>query len=220
MLPTVETRWFMAGPLPQDTLQWFQRGAPAPSLKPAPRTDRYLLVPGVTGLGVKLREGRFEVKRRDADFGLTALASRTTGRLAVWRKWSFQVSSDVVTVDEDWISISKERYLRKFTVQGSASIAEVDPSTYPECGCSVELTRLRAGHDDREADWWSVGLEALGPDPSQLRTELRVVAAHFFEREDCPSLRVEDSLDYPEWLTSFATESRPVTRRSAPPAAR
>jgi len=90
MLPSVEARWFMAGPVPSEAQHWFQRWELAPRTER--RTDSYLLLPGITSVGVKLRDGKFEVKRRDADFGLTPLGSRATGRLAFWRKWSFTIT--------------------------------------------------------------------------------------------------------------------------------
>jgi hypothetical protein len=209
MLVTVETRWFLEGPLPPEVLRWFQRDGA--SVKPAHRIDRYLLAPGCTAIGMKLREGRFEVKRRDKDLGVLRLAPGVTGRLALWRKWGFQVSgAQSDSPDENWVGVEKERWLRKFVTQGSA-LKEIDANDFGAGGCSIELTRLAINGEP----WWSIGLESVG-EPPQAREELQSVAAHFFESggDSAPpalSLQVEDSLDYPEWLASFSRE--PITRR-------
>jgi hypothetical protein len=115
----------------------------------------------MTSVGIKLREGKLEVKRRDIDFGFAPLGSRVTGRLALWRKWSFTVAGSDRTgaPDDDWISIEKKRRLRKYAINGITGLTAADPDTFPEHGCSVELTEMKV----RNVEWWSVGLEAFGP---------------------------------------------------------
>jgi hypothetical protein len=190
----------MAGRPAEEVQRWFERRGPV--INAEPRTDRYLCLPGTTSIGIKLREGKFEVKRRDIDFGFAPLGSGVIGRLALWRKWSFTVSGAdrMEAPDDDWISIEKKRRLRKYAINGISGSAAVDPDTFPECGCSVELTRMKV----RDVEWWSVGFEAFGPDEGQLRHTLELVATTCFDSGDHPALHGENSFDYPEWLAGLA----------------
>ena len=54
-LATVEARWFGDGPLTADLVAWFEEAGDV-AVEP-PRTDRYLRLPGVEGVGVKWRAG-------------------------------------------------------------------------------------------------------------------------------------------------------------------
>jgi hypothetical protein len=200
MLPTVEARWFMAGRPAEEVQRWFERRGPVTNAQP--RTDSYLCLPGMTSIGVKLREGKLEVKRRDIDFGLAPLGSRATGRLGLWRKWSFTVAGTDRTEapDDDWISIEKKRRLRKYAISGITGLTAVDPDSFPERGCSVELTEMNV----RDVEWWSVGFEAFGPDEAHLRGTLELVATTCLDSQDHPALHAENSFDYPEWLAGLA----------------
>lgn len=160
MLPSVEARWFISGPLPEKLRTWFEQGMLVAAERKI-RTDRYLSLPGVASIGVKLREGKFEVKRRDADFGLTPIGSRAIGRLGLWRKWSFTIADKggEEGPDTHWLSIEKTRLLRKYILENGA-VTSVDPAKiFSEFGCTVELTTLKV----RDVDWWSFGFEAFGP---------------------------------------------------------
>ena len=199
MLPSVEARWFMRGTVPKEALDWIQRWECAGSA-PEERDDHYLCLPGATSLGVKLRDGRFEVKRRDIDMGLVPLGDRVAGRLALWRKWSFKLEGDSGKKAPDgyWITIEKERYLRKYEIVND-SLKAVEPNKFPVRGCTVELTQLQV----RGTTWWSLGFEAFGPHDDELRSTLTLVAEKCFTRGDHPTLDSESSFDYPEWLVSL-----------------
>jgi hypothetical protein len=198
MPATVEARWFMAGRPAREVQRWFERSGPVTSAKP--RTDSYLCLPGMTSIGIKLREGKFEVKRRDIDFGLVPLGSRVTGRVGLWRKWSFAVVGTERTEapGDGWISIEKKRRLRKYTINDITGLTAVDPDSFPERGCSVELTQMKV----RDVEWWSVGFEAFGPDEARLRGTLEMAASTCLDFQDHPTLQTEDAFDYPEWLAS------------------
>jgi len=177
--------------------QWFQQAEVAPLIEE--RTDHYLVLRELAFISIKLRGGRFEVKRRDADFGPAVFGSRVNGRLALWRKWGFAVTGEGATSppDHHWATVDKERHLRKYSVGSAGVLSAVDPKTFPEQGCTIELTRLKV----RGAEWWSVGFEAFGPDEAQLQGTLKCVAALAFDLGDHPEFRREDSFDYPEWLS-------------------
>jgi hypothetical protein len=165
------------------------------------RTDHYLFLPGIASVGVKLREGKFEVKRRDADFGIAPIGSRAIGRLGFWRKWSFTIADNggEKALDGLWFSVQKRRLLRKYVLD-NRSFRSVDPGKiYTDSGCTVELTALKV----RDVDWWSFGFEAFGPDENRLRKTLEQVATTCLDGFDHPGLSGENSYDYPEWLASL-----------------
>ncbi len=200
MLQSAEARWFMRGAVPIEALDWIQQWELAPC-KPEEREDHYLDLPDTASIGVKLRDGKFEVKRRDAYLGTVPLGSRVTGRLALWRKWSYKVAGDDVQKSPDghWFTVEKKRFLRKYSHESSGLIP-AEPKSFPARGCTVELTLIQA----RDAKWWSVGLEAFGPDEGGLRDTLILAAAKCFTAgSHYPSLSVNDSFDYPEWLLSI-----------------
>ena len=82
---TVEARWFGAGALPSALAAWFERAGGSTE---APRTDRYLQLPGVEAVGVKWRAGRFELKARRARPAATVVWQATPSPLEAWLKWS------------------------------------------------------------------------------------------------------------------------------------
>ena len=76
MLPSVEARWFMRGAVPVEALDWIKRWD-LPPTTPDEREDHYLRLPETAAIGVKLREGRCEVKRRDIDLGQAGINLKT-----------------------------------------------------------------------------------------------------------------------------------------------
>ena len=64
---TLEVRWFFPGTIPEPGVKdWFLHtprfGAELTDEHGKAREDIYLLTPGTTAMGPKLREGRFEIK--------------------------------------------------------------------------------------------------------------------------------------------------------------
>ena len=199
MVASVEARWFLQGSATPEALNWIQKSNRQPT-KAEERQDHYVDLSGEV-LGVKLRDGKLEVKRRDFELGLAPLGSRATGRLALWRKWSFKVGENSANKapDDFWTTVEKERYLCKYSMDGGG-LKDVDPSCFPTSGCTVELTQIKVS----ATRWWSVGFEAFGTDENRLRDTLVQVATHSFAQDDYPTLQAEDSFDYPEWLASLS----------------
>src|SRR5438093_13146168 len=87
MSTTAEVRWFFEGQVPDEIEQWFCRSNLA--LKAAPREDHYLLFPAVLGLGLKLREGRLEVKTLIKTLGVRSFTADVAGTVQVWKKEAY-----------------------------------------------------------------------------------------------------------------------------------
>jgi hypothetical protein len=186
LLHSAEVRWFFPGILQDAVLGAFQ------GRNEATRCDRYLRLPGVDTVGVKLRQGRFEVKARRGPVEAVTFTDEVSGCADCWAKWACaadkldQLTSLLVEEPSDWTDIEKTRWTR---VSGD-----------PTGGCQVELTRIVVAG----SHWWTLGLEAVGP-MDAVRARLRDGATAFFEREygrlelDA-ALCAATSASYPVWL--------------------
>ena len=201
MFPTVEVRWFYKGAVPPRVEAWFLQGEGEPDQQPS-RVDYYLRVVDGASLGVKLREGRIEVKQRYGQYGAERFRERTSGRVAHWRKWSFELArmqaemGNLGIPDLSWIKVRKERWLRRYEVNGEEVVVAASDRGYLAPGCEVELTRVYLAGDAS----WTVCLEAFGGEDA-VGSALLPVARHVFEAtHNPPALGVEDSYGYPRWL--------------------
>lgn len=182
MLISTELRWFYPGKLPEDIFAWFNSGNLGQT--PEQREDIYLFVaPDCDYMGVKLRQGRLEVKWRKAELGTISFGDLVEGRLEKWGKWlcedwtgeSFQPQS-VVTKSE-WLRVKKVRQQRT------------------QRDCSVEITQLTINGDC----WWSLAFEAVGKEQDEI-SNLQAVGSNIFQTYAHRPLQVQDSYAYPCWL--------------------
>lgn len=209
MLISAELRWFERGTLPEAIAQWFQHEL-GDYLAPAEeRVDIYLYLPKCEYMGIKLRQGRLEVKWRKAELGIMRFGDAVEGKAEKWGKWLCEDSSlesfqpqDVVGV---WVSVKKKRCLRRFAMQPSQrqyqvipgkSIKAVPINESIDQGCTVELTQLSINGNN----WWSLAFEAFGEDDF-LMDNLQAVASKVFQTSGSLKLQVQESYAYPSWLS-------------------
>ena len=204
MFPSMEVRWFYQGTVPAEVAEWFQSGTGRAEAQ-APRVDYYLDLQEMDGLGIKLREGKVEVKRRQRQYGIRCFCEQAAGLVEHWRKWSFELSmgegalSDSLRPASSWMAVRKERQLRKYRVEEDDHLVPVPAEAYPERGCSVELSSLCV----EGQDWWSLCFEAFG-DESSLRQTLLLVVEEVLACEGVPfPLDANASYGYPRWLVAL-----------------
>ena len=204
-LPSLEVRWIFPGQLDSAVAGWFSGSQP----EMESREDAYLLDPGMGGLSVKVRAGRaLDVKMFLGSPGILELPGGARGRLQYWRKWSFPFSPlGLATIDPGgWRRVRKQRRVISFSLAGEriARAPEVPAPAGLQARCAVELTELRVPYQGpHHQEWWSLGLEATGPDES-LRHGLEATAALVLA-QDLPGgvdLRIDDSRSYADWLRS------------------
>lgn len=195
MFPTAEVRWFLEGPIPAEARRWFRAVAGDPEVEV--RTDRYVRPTSPDGLGVKWRSGKLEVKRRVEVVGEEQVHARVAGRVERWRKWSFPLAppAELAQPAGDWIAVAKRRQVRYFAADPDR-IRWVESGEIPAHLCGLELGAVRIG----DAEWWSVCLEAFGPDEAALVERLRRVATHVVAGGEPPTLGAEHAQSYPAWL--------------------
>jgi hypothetical protein len=200
MQATMEVRWFYGGTIPPDMVGWFHQ-ADQHSADPSPRVDHYLRIAEGDTLGIKLREGRIELKQRHRQYGAVRLHGWVAGIMEHWRKWSFPLAGlndglkGAAHPASDWIDVYKRRWLQRYEVLDEEKIAAVSSQYYPDQGCDFELTEVRAAG----AAWWTLGFEAFGNEDT-IQENLRLLADRVLGFTDPPVLAVEDSYGYPRWL--------------------
>lgn len=161
-----EVRWFFDGKVDLHPLlrRWFESNTPVhkrgdfgPPVwmgRLDGQPDVYLLVPGADDMGIKWREGNFQIKGRAASLGVHEFCGRFQGSVERWIRWSYGNLPDSyhrLFADGDkkgllTVSVRKTRALRKIrldTYIGSAE--EVDPKAFIDRGINFELTDLEVG---------------------------------------------------------------------------
>ncbi|MBW4663021.1 MAG: hypothetical protein KME01_02285 [Chroococcus sp. CMT-3BRIN-NPC107] len=202
MLSTTELRWFYPGKLPEAISAWFNAQYLGKALEsPEKREDIYLYVASDCDyMGIKLRQGRLEIKWRKAELGILRVIEGVEGKLETWNKWTCEDSTaknfqpQSVIDKSHWVRVSKVRQQRKYQVLSKNLVQDVPLNTIFDNGCDVELTQLNISGND----WWSIALEAFG----ESTDNLPVVANRVFQRYNALALAAKNSFAYPSWLTT------------------
>jgi hypothetical protein len=213
MLRSAEVRWIIPGALPDEALSWFSAGQAVDSW--GVQAHEYLVFPDCRSVGVKMREGRFEIKAMLDVPQPLSLGTGIQGTAEEWVKWSFasgglQIIGPELRRAGFWLKVHKERFLRTFSadegnlVQVTARLGSEQRSLL-RAGCNMELTRIEAEVNPRF--WFSLGFEAFGPSPLASRSLLLETVHFFFHRYGgMPGISLDErnSLSYPAWLAKVA----------------
>ena len=208
MYPSMEVRWFGKGTVPQHVQEWFRRVwrmGEDPFCSVGSRTDYYFRLGGNDSLGIKLREGKMEVKQRLHQQGVVTPHQRGSGLVEEWRKWSYALSEAAIDAmqssspDPFWVGVAKVRTLCKYKVTGDRKVLAVSADAFPDEGGQVELTRLTVQGNE----WWTVGFEAWGKE-TPMQECLNLVVKHVLADSEPPVFDAEDSYSYPKWLAQVS----------------
>lgn len=203
---SAEVRWFFEGDVPANVARWF--AAFEPVEEPA-RSDRYAVLKGALGLGVKLRSGRFEIKTRTGSERSTLLAPRAMGPVEEWLKWSLAgdwtvgLAATLGELDQPVaIDVAKERQLVRLSLI-DGNVQRSPAGEVPGTGCRVELATV----DVQDERWWTLGAEAYA-DAACRRATLRACLASLLRPSPPPlNLPAVASAAYPKWLQQWAYSS-------------
>lgn len=198
MFSTDEARWFFKGSIPASILVWFAAQDCVTAVQPA-RVDYYLRLNRDDTLGIKLREGRIEVKQRTHPGEFIRFSEQTAGVAESWRKWSFglAVADENVTESTQWVGVWKSRRWCLFEMGADGRFLPNPVNAMPEQGCACEMTQVRLMNTSEM--WWTLGFEAFGAETGR-RDRLLLVAKLFLEQANAPVLTVKNSYSYPTWL--------------------
>lgn len=212
MVYSAEIRWFFVAEAEVAILQeWFK------SYKQFftgnwSRADYYLWQPNIKTTGVKLREGKLEIKILLAGQKELPIGSINSGITNNWVKYSFNLpdsdeesnkllaqfsSQPVSTRDDCWVRVDKERLLVKFSLENS-ELKNIAPDAWPDEGCGLELTKIKVN----QKTYYTFGLEAFS------KTRLQEHVLHRVINEIMPAIKVTNlqvphSQAYPEFLASL-----------------
>ncbi|MGB7394725.1 MAG: hypothetical protein WA913_10055, partial [Pricia sp.] len=159
MHKTKEVRWFFR-PGIERVEDWFDGLENATRQT---RTDNYLKLKN-DDIGVKLRDGKVEIKHRIGTRAKGCLRMNIWGHYDDFIKWSFDADqsdalfSQVLEGEyETWIPVEKERRLVQLTEANGGIVTESVSADVP-FGCQVEYSQIRLN----EEIWHTFGLEWFG----------------------------------------------------------
>ena len=207
MLHTAEARWFIPEALPDTVLEWFKGGQPLDS--EGVQVHEYLLFQDCESVGVKLRDGRLEIKAMRGPSQPLSLPAGIRGRTEQWVKWSL-ASEALRTIDEAlhqsgrWLKVRKERFLRRFySERGRLKEITILQGPFPLTGCTIEVARVDVDADPQS--WYSLGFEAFGPLAVTAGILDDALFSFFNEQGPAPGrgLTENESAGYPAWLAKL-----------------
>lgn len=199
-IDTAEIRWFFKGHIPSELQSWLKR-LDGTYEEQDSRTDSYLILPDYSRLGIKLREGRMEVKKMQVT-GRSYSSGGINGTLEQWTKWSSSIEAagnaySLLQQDgSNWLRVQKSRAVQKYGITGSSGLTRFPDSGYPAAGIAVELSALIA----LEKSWWTFGIECFG-EKNTVMTHLLALIPKLTTGIPLSLCRAENSAGYPEWIT-------------------
>jgi hypothetical protein len=195
---TTEIRWFVTGQIPNAVDGWFDNCSGDWYAQPE-RTDTYYRLSEGNSLGIKLRQGRLELKERTGPGDLVRIQKDIIGLIEPWRKWSFELAGELDarswdrSADRFWLAVKKTRKVRFYRLTTSGPLM---PQDFAQGSvCQVELTSVLV----QDIQWWSLGFEASGEEANQ-RELLMTVVEKLLEHTEGIHLSEIDSMSYPQWL--------------------
>ena len=194
-LQTLETRWFYPGGIPSEFELWFG-SLDRVEIFP-PRIDLYLYGVG-EDLGIKLREGRLEIKQRTAEHGQTLFSPGVSGLLEEWIKWSMAVEGsafDELSEQESWLAVRKTRQQVSFSLLDHGELVPIDSREFPPNGGSFELTKVFV----LDQLWWTVGVEVFGK-PDKMKEAFNKILRFVLDRGLGWHFDLDYSTAYPGWM--------------------
>lgn len=183
---TWEVRWFLDGAAPARVVERFagERGQ---------RRDTYLIIPNANELGIKLREGRLEVKGRLRSESERAFAPAARGQFELWSKWSYDAEG-WQTASIPQVQVGKTRYERHYVACSDGTFERRTQNAAEEASVHVEVAQLRVG----SRSFWSFGLEYLAKD-GELPVQLPGLVTDVVSELQL-ELPAAECVSYPGWL--------------------
>ncbi len=187
---TIETRWFIKGKIPEEIQIWYDNSGEE-SLKQAARTDHYLRMLTDESQGVKLREGRIEIKKRTGELGMQSFSAACEGHVDTWCKWSFILaeihkSGTIFNDQGNLVKVAKERWLKRILANNLV--------------CLWELTGVNV--DGHSGQWWTIAFEAFGEQPD-LSAEFSEIVKQYSKDIQADYLNKQNSMSYSAWLSTL-----------------
>jgi hypothetical protein len=204
-LISLELRWFFDKEVSPAADKWFREKLPDTEISPMDaRSDIYLFTSQNDDFGTKLREGRLEIKWRQAVQPFSG-AHGIVGQMERWVRWSWEDPGgpgpgDVkawAAPSGPWVTVSKKRWQRKYAWDNGKFKPSPAKQIF-EMGAAVEVTALELdGHT-----YGTILVETFAPE-KQLQEKLLYAAVEYLWREyPDPLPTATQSYGYPHWLST------------------
>ncbi|MBL7128953.1 MAG: hypothetical protein ISS16_08210 [Ignavibacteria bacterium] len=203
MFPTLEVRWFYKDSESDDNYLKVFKNVLQFEEQPA-RVDHYYYFTSEGSMGIKIREGRLEIKNCFRDYSIVLFNRQVEGKVEFWHKWSFEINQTdsnyqkVLDSNNSWITVKKERTLCKYKITKDEQVSVLSNAEYSENICNVELTNILI----RDKKWWSLGFESYG-DEGSLFENLILVVREVLSDNRLLSFQADNSFGYPQWIDLF-----------------
>ncbi len=201
MFDTTEIRWFLKGRIPFKVGEWFEN-CPGEWHAQPQRTDYYYRLREGKSLGIKIRQGRIELKERTSSPEIVHIQRNVIGVIEDWRKWGLELSEELDVENwqhfsgRSWLPVKKSRRLRMYGLASDSTL--ISQEFIQGSVCQVELTSVFV----QNSMWWSLGLESSGVQANRKETFLDV-ANELLRNVEGFRLLKDDSMSYPEWLRAI-----------------
>ena len=208
MVSSHEVRWFIEGSIDAHPAlkRWIESG-PFPCKwtgRLGGKPDAYLVIPGAIDMGLKWREGQFQIKGLESSLGTQIFRGGHVGKIERWLKWSY-AGSDIEQTFGGWfrnpqvVEVFKTRCLRRFRLNPfSHQPIEIGGSDSADRGASLEVTDLRV----HEKGYCSVAIEGF-PNDSEMHEDFTILVNFLFENFNGYELTESNSKSYPAWLQTL-----------------
>jgi len=156
---TTEVRWFDKGSIPPAMKSWFTKIHPKVWTE-AERTDFYYSLPNDDTIGIKLRENRIEIKKRQAVSKPIRFTPQATGAIETWEKRSIAlhpagINFDEIATDAIWVGVRKRRNLQRYRLIESLAPIPIAYHRRAPQEFTLELSQIRIGKEHR----WTIAFE-------------------------------------------------------------
>jgi hypothetical protein len=196
LFQSLEIRWFSENPIPA-TERWFEKYDLISAAQDI-RTDYYLIPALSKGMGIKLREGKIEIKSRLAKSIAKDILPNVSGLEERYQKWSFPINESteefqkLISDSTNWLPVIKERRALILDDSDNSDIQNRihAPGTILQAGCQFEYTRIFISNKT----FFTIGLECFGKDYSG--PDLMTLRDFFGDSE----LSLNNSMGYVDFL--------------------
>ncbi len=196
MYKSKEIRWFF-GEENEHLIRWFNdQGLDFDNVQS--RFDYYHLESLKADLGIKLREGRVEIKQRYEGPQPGQLSKYCEGFYEVWIKWSFEIEEqdreqhEILNSGQNdhWLKVEKQRLGIKLGLNEKNERKIFSISDILKQGCQLEYTKIQI----EDKSWYTFGLEWFGTPWLELEPQIfdGILGSY--------SLGLEHSKSYPQFL--------------------
>lgn len=203
-LTSAEIRWFIKGIIPPAVFDWFI-GLNDNYINQPERTDYYLDLKSDDLLGIKLREGRVEIKQQTQHIGNISPGKNVIGLAEKWQKWSFELNeaNNIISIEQfgnEWLAVTKNRILVNYGISEDSIASQKEPTLYKN-GCITEITSIKINNEN----WWSLGLESYGEE-NRLLDNLVLISHLILSDKSNIRLALDESMSYPCWIKQLKNQ--------------